>query len=180
MAMKKKAVFFTLTTILLLSILVFYPMLQQYKYVTKRTAAAEERIYALNKYIENLERDTERGLYISSFRALYALIEYISTTGKFLNETSPPFYSAVMNGTIYNKSYEVLQDSTLTAWIDKIKLKGSTFHINTNIEVNNITLYQKDPWAVTVGVNLTIQVSDDAETAFWNRNTYFETDIPIK
>lgn len=179
MAMNKKAMFFTLTAILLLSIFLFYPSSHQYNYLTKRTTTAEQRIYALNNYIKNLERDIERGLYISSFRALYALVEYIGSSEDFLNNTLNSFNSALMNGTINNESFIVLQDSTLSAWIAKVESEGNKLHINTKMKVNNINLYQKNPWIVAIGVNLTVNVSDNAGTAFWHRTAYVETNINI-
>lgn len=179
MAMNKKAMFFTLTAILLLSILIFYPTSYQYKYFTKRTMAAEQRIYAINNYVKNLERDTKRGVYISSFRALYALNDYITSSGEFLNDTKSSFYTAIINGTIHNESYVVLQNSTLTDWISKIEFEGTKLHINTEIWVNNITLYQEHPWFVTIGANLSLVVYDDAQTATWNRNTLFKVNVSI-
>ncbi len=177
MAMNKKSMFFTLTTLVLITILLFYPY--RNTYVFQRTYEAEKRIYALNNYIKNLERDIERGLYISSFRALYALTEEIASSGEFLNNTESDFYSAVMNGTINNKPFFILQDSTLQAWIAKVESEGNKLHINTRIEVNGIRLYQKNPWLVTFGANITLNISDNAETASWLRTTYVETNINI-
>lgn len=175
--MNKKSMFFTLTTLVLITILLFYPY--RNTYVFQRTYEAEKRIYALNNYIKNLERDIERGLYISSFRALYALTEEIASSGEFLNNTESDFYSAVMNGTINNKPFFILQDSTLQAWIAKVESEGNKLHINTRIEVNGIRLYQKNPWLVTFGANITLNISDNAETASWLRTTYVETNINI-
>lgn len=179
LAINKKAVFFTLTAILLVSLFIIFPSLYQFKEITQRTATAEQRIYAVNNYIKNLERDIERGLYISSYRAIYALIESISSSGEFLNDTYSSFNSALMNGTINNKSYIVMQDSTLSAWVTKVELEGTKLHVTTYININNVNLYQKNPWYVTVGVNISINVSDPSKTAVWNRRSYIETDIGI-
>ena len=178
----KKAMYFTLLTIAFLTIFIFIFVIHQYQRLSDDMLTIELRVDAMNDFIKNLNRDVERGLYISSYRALLSLEGYIISKGKFLNDTPNNFKEAVINGTLFGENLSLMKDDAVTFpdWINNIKGQSRKLNINAEIITRNVSLYQKDPWFITIGVNYTLIVNDTTAIASWTRQEYTETEISIE
>jgi len=178
----KKGMYFTILTIAFLTIFLFIFVAHNYHRLSDDMLAIEMRVDATNDFIKNLNRDVERGLYISSYRAILSLEGYIISKGKFLNDSELCLKEAMINGTLFGENLSLMKDdaTTLPDWINNIKRESRRLNINTEITVGNITVYQKDPWKITVGANYTLFVNDSAGLASWKRQEYTETDISIE
>lgn len=175
----KKAMYFTLMTVAFLLIFLFVFMIPSYKRLTQKTMAVEMRVDSMNDFIKDLERDTERGLYISSYRALLALQQYIIINGNFLDDTETRFIEAIMNGTVNSKNSSFMSASTFPLWVEKMKEEALKFNLDADITINNMDIYQNDPWHISIGANLTFFIRDATEIASWNREQYMETSVSI-
>ncbi|MBW2983809.1 hypothetical protein KY361_01735 [Candidatus Woesearchaeota archaeon] len=175
----KKGMYFTLMTIAFLIIFVFIFMIPGYKRLGEEMMVIEMRVDSMNDFIKDLERDTERGLYISSYRALLALEEYVIINGEFLDDTKSSFKEALLNGTVQGISSSLMMASTFPNWIEKIEGKASRFNIDANITVNNVSVYQDDPWNVKVSAYLIFSIKDATDIASWDREERTETSISI-
>ena len=167
--MNKKGMYFTLMTIAFLMIFLFVFMIPGYKRFGERMLVTEMRVDSMNDFIKDLERDTERGLYISSYRALLALEEYIIINGAFLNDVKSSFKEALLNGTVAGRNSSLMMDSTLSAWMEKIEAESLKFNIDVNITLNNVSIYQDDPWHVKVSAGMSFSIEDSTGIASWNR-----------
>ena len=175
----KKGMYFTLMTIIFLFIFLFVFSIPGYKRLGEKMLVTEMRVDSMNDFIKDIQRDTERGLYISSYRALMALEQYIITTGNFLNNTNQTFMEALLNGTVHNVSSSLMVASTFPNWIENIQTKALKFNIIVNITVHNVSIYQDDPWNVKVNSTITLFVRDSTGIASWVRNETIETSILI-
>ncbi len=175
----RKGMYFTLMTIAFLTIFIFIFMIPSYRRLGEKMTTIEMRVDSMNDFIKDLERDTERGLYISSFRALLSLEEYMIIRGEFIKDTQKSFKEALLNGTINNTNTTLMKLSTFPLWIEKIKEESQAFNIQTNITLHNIALYQNDPWYVSVSANITLFIKDTTDIASWNINEIINTSISI-
>lgn len=175
----KKGMYFTLMTIAFLSIFIFIFMIPGYKRLGKKMTSIEMRVDSMNDFIKDLKRDTARGLYISSFRALMALEAHIIQNGEFLEDIENSFKEAVLNGTVNNTNSSLMLLSTFPNWIENIQNKAIKLNINANITLHDVYILQNDPWHITVSANLTFSIRDITNIASWDINEIVNTSISI-
>lgn len=171
--------YFTLMTVAFLVIFVFVFAVPSYTRLSGKMMVTEMRIDSMNDFIKDLQRDTQRGLYISSYRALLTLQEYIIINGEFFNDTASRFMEALLNGTVNKMNSSLMSASTFPHWIKQVQEQALKLNIQANITINEVLLYQNDPWHVNVGANLTFFIKDVTDIASWNREEYIETSISI-
>jgi hypothetical protein len=179
-----KGMYFSLLTILFLVIFLFFFSVHIYRKNTDKMFAIESRITSMDSFLNDVNRDLERGLYISSFRAILSMQEYMTLYGVFFHDIQSDFFEAITNGTI-NGTHVSMMDSALesakiTDWIDNINEQAEQLNLVLNISIKNFSLYQNDPWHITVGINATLQLSDSAGLATWNKQLYIETVLGIE
>ncbi len=179
MEMNKKGLYFTLMTMFMLTLFLFYFRTGSYYKYREKMVVTENRINSLDNFIKSLERDATRGLYISSFRALISLEDYISAKGTFLDNFKERFIEALLNGTINNEKAELMEDSRFVDWINKISLEGEKLNLDVNITINNIDIYHKSPWSIIVEANLNLTVNDSLIDVYFKRNPIIRTEISI-
>ncbi|MBW2974549.1 hypothetical protein KY366_02425 [Candidatus Woesearchaeota archaeon] len=177
--MNKKGMFFTLMTTAFLIIFVFIFMVPGYRRFGERMVAIEMRVESMNDFIKDLKRDTSRGLYISSFRALMALEGHIIQEGEFLDDIEKSFREAVLNGTINNTNSTLMLFSTFPDWIENIQGKAEKFNIQANITLHDVYISQDDPWNIKVSGNLTFSIRDITNLASWDMNETINASISI-
>jgi len=180
MDLAKKSMFFTLIGIMLVTLfIVSYSVYVQYRYNNKMDVI-ETRVNTMNDFINSVEKDLERALYISSFRALVSLTNYISSNGTFLEDVESAFERILLNGTIVNESVEYLMyNQTMTDWVNRIIRLGRNIDIITQINISNVTITQRDAWHVTVGINVNISIEDLKHIAQWERKSRIEALVDI-
>ncbi|MBW2981022.1 hypothetical protein KY360_06420 [Candidatus Woesearchaeota archaeon] len=177
--MNKKGMYFTIITIAFLIIFIFIFMIPSYRRLGEKMTVIEMRVESMNDFLKDLKRDTERGLYISSYRALLALEEYIIINGVFLDETESSFKEALLNGTVKGINSSLMLASTFPNWVEKIEGKASKFNIYANLTINDVNVYQDDPWHVKISANMTFFIEDETGIASWDMEDYTETSISI-
>ena len=177
--MHKKSIFYTSAAIALtLVIIVIYSTYTTYKYSDKMEVIGT-RIETVNFFIKDVEKDLNKGAYISGFRAMLSFNQYITTNGSFLDSAKSRFKEVFLNGTIYGQPMSLMQDSTFTDWANKISAEANKIDINFNFTVNDVQLNQTDPWSVIVGLNITMNMKDKRNTSSWSRDRYLTTKISI-
>jgi hypothetical protein len=72
-----------------------------------------------------------------------------------------------------------MRSSTFLDWVNKIESESTKFNINTNITVNDIDVYQNNPWYVTVDANVSMLVSDFGNIASWNFTKIIGTSVEV-
>ncbi len=175
----KKGLFFTILTVLFLSIFLFYFTIGNLKRYSNQMVVIESRVNSMNDFVKSIERDVERGLYISSFRALLSISVYLANKDSFITNINGSFSEAVLNGTINQEVLPLMVNSTLNDWINSIKSQGGNLNLIVNINVSQLKVYQKDPWRVYSSINVTIDIIDSSALASWHRERLVETSVSI-
>lgn len=180
MALNKKSMFFTIIAIALISLVVFsFTIYTSYK-LRDKVMVTETRIYSMNSFIDDVEKDIERGLYISGFRALMSMEQYITDNGIFLYDINSRFKEAFLNGTINNSQMGLMNESTFINWTQRIKEQAIKLDIIVDFNINDVIIYQENPWTANIGLNVTLNVKDVKKTASWQRPLYITTNISIQ
>ncbi len=188
---------------MLFDLITVFLIYKEYSY-TDQQKVTENRITTINDFIRSIDTDSKRVIYISGFRALIAMEDYIAKTGRYLNgtinDTQNPenlfrcaFYYGTVNVSSTNCSngsvVDVLKNSTYSDYLNKLREIASTVGIDINITVPNITgvyFYQETPWQVIVNVTVQVNLSDrnlSCNTsqclARWNFNKAYSANISI-
>jgi len=180
MALNRKSMFFSITAIALISLVVFsFTIHTSYK-LRDKVMVTETRIYSMNSFIDDVEKDIERGLYISGFRSLMSMEQYITDNGIFLYNANSCFKEAFLNGTINNSQMGLMNESTFINWTQRIKEQAIKLDIIVDFDINNIIIYQENPWTVNIGLDVTLNLEDIRKTASWQRPFYITTNISIQ
>ena len=177
--MLKKAMFYTSAAIALtLVIIVIYGTYTSYKY-SDRMESIGTRIETVNFFIRNIEKDLNKGAYISGFRALLSFNQYITSNGSFLDNSNARFKELFLNGTLKQQPMPLMQGSTFTDWANKISVEADKIDIISNFTINDVQLNQTDPWSVTIGINITLNARDKRNTSSWVRERHLTTKVNI-
>lgn len=176
--MKKKGFIYMSVVLVFLAIMmsVFY---------TREVFSGEQadiitsRIKTMNSFVEDLSVDADRAGYISGFRALLSLEEYISTQGVFLTDVESSFKEAFYNGTIGNYTPMIMIASSFSEYIQRVNQKAGEVGINIIWEVTDLRLSQSDPWTVVVDIDSNITVNDARGLASWTFNKTLQSSVSI-
>ena len=166
---KKKGVLFTIIAISLLALSLFYISYSYSYHKRMGTIAISSRIDSMNNFVKDVEKDLRRELYISSFRTLLGLEEYIASQGRFLNNTEESFREVFLFGKLGNESISIMENTTFVNWTEKVRRRALELMINVNITLNNISINQSDPWSVDVSINTSVFIQDLNNLASWNK-----------
>ncbi len=180
MALNKKSMFFSIIAIALISLIVFSLTIYTSYKLRDKVMVTETRIYSMNSFIDDVEKDIERGLYISGFRALMSMEQYITDNGIFLNDVDSCFKEAFLNGTINNSQMGLMNKSTFINWTQRIKEQAIKLDIIVDFDINDVIIYQESPWATNIAINVSLDVEDLKKTASWQRPLYITTNISIQ
>ncbi len=175
----KKAVLFTVTAILLITIILYYFTLQTEYRLRNQAQTIETRVDTMNSFIHDIEKDIERGVYITGYRALLGIIQYETSNGVYVESITDAFFETFVNGTINNSYAGLLNNNTFINWTDKMKIQSDRIDIGLNFILNSLDVYHVDPWYINLDINLTILVTDKKQTASWTRDEFVSSRINI-
>lgn len=175
----KKGMFFTIIAVLLLGLAVFAVTLRTQYSFREHAYIIETRVLTMNSFIKDVNRDLERALFIASFRSFLAMQAYTSQNQTYLSSTNDAFTELVMNGTLFGNPMLFINDSHLTRWLEAINQEGNEIGVNISFSQVNVSLYQEDPWFVTIAMNVSFTVEDTKGLARWEVNASATTQINI-
>jgi len=179
MAMNKKAIVFTVISLVLLLLLFFSMNIDKTYSLRDKSFVIGERINTANHFINDVEKDIERGNFIATFRALLGIQQYITGEGKFLNDTQATFMEVLVNGTIDGVYLSVMNETELNVWISRIQYEANKIAIVLDYRINDARLYHTNPWTVTCDLNVTLNISDARGTASWSRDQLISSTVNI-
>jgi len=180
MAIGKKGIFYTLLAIVFILILLFFVKIKTETKPGEKIDLTRTRIETINQFVDGVEEDLQRALYISGFRSILAFNQYLlSSNGTFLNSTQDSFQEAILNGTVGGISDVLISGSTFYDWLQNVKEKGTNLNINLELENPELAAYQTDPWHVKLELNVTLSADDTMGIASWNRRSQIITTIDI-
>lgn len=179
--MNKKAVFFTLLVISILSLfLVSYTIYS----VAEDRESINKRIKTMNNFVFSMDKDISRKLYISGFRIIFLFNKKIVETGNYITNLNATFEEVFFNATFYGETDEdiqtLMEKSTFSGIQDSINENAKSINININMSNPNLSVSQEDPWNIKVSLKTDLLIEDKGRLALWNRTVVFNSYIPIK
>lgn len=166
MALNKRGIFFTLAAVtMVLFLILSLPMFLTQERSQKTPVLS--RIRAMNNFVKDVEKDLDRELRISGFRALLGMQEYVASNGNFLNNSREALKSALANGTIETEPLSIMQDSSLEDWAQKVRTQAANINVDLNVTLNSLEVYHTSPWSIEVRANVSFSVVDNANVASW-------------
>ncbi|MCK5283739.1 MAG: hypothetical protein KAK00_10140 [Nanoarchaeota archaeon] len=175
----KKAAFFTIISIVLVTSLIFFYTSSQKYSLEEQSKVIEIRILTMDSFIEDIEHDIERGLYISSMRSLIGMAEFMTKNGSFIPGFPASFNEIMLNGTIKGSIINITENATFGNWTKKIVDIGKKLNIDVEFSDLYLTPFHEDPWNVKVNVFGRINLTDRKEVASWCRDLNVTTTINI-
>lgn len=172
-------IFYSLTAIILLSFLMYALSTSTTYTYQQEMFVAKNRIQAMNTLLEDLERDMQRAVYITGFRALLAMQQDIVAEGEFFVDSSETLIEAFLNGTIHGVETELMTDSTFPDWTAKMQQEAEKGRLDLQFEILDMTVSQVEPWNVRVEVISRIMLTDNLGTAKWDTVKTVAGDVSI-
>lgn len=175
----KKAFVFTVIAIFIMFILTIIFFAENRYHYRQKEEPIESRIITMNTFIDDLYNDIGRAGYISTYRSLIALEDYMSKKGTFFNNLTDPFVEAFMYGTINNEEMSLMENTTFENYQTKVNNLARQINLNLTINATSVSLYHESPWTVTVAINLSIDIYDMKQIAEWHLNKTIYSTVPI-
>jgi len=176
----KKGVFYLLlSTLFIMIMIVVFLAYKEYNYTDKQKVV-ETRVLTINDFIKSIDTDSGRVIYISGFRALIALEDYV-THSRYLNDTEleERFRDAFYEGTVNGIPVYILTDSSYTDYLNRLRITANQLGLGIDINVTNVSLSQTTPWSVTVAVTTHININDTKGLAKWDFNKTYATNVSL-
>jgi hypothetical protein len=177
---KKGVIYLFLSSLFIIVMILVFLAYKQYSY-TDREKVVETRIMTINDFIKDIEFDSKRVIFISGFRSLIALEDYVATTGNYLNDNNTPdiFRMAFYNGTINGTAIDVLVNSSYKDYLSELQRIAARIGISVDINVTNVTLNQSSPWNVDVYVTTFVNITDNRGFAKWSFSKTYYTSVSL-
>ncbi len=183
MAIGKRALFFTLLSVVLVVVMIafFMPNYDTYSYMSK-VPTLKTRFVKANDFVSGLYGEVgTRVLAYSSYSALKALNEHIDATNRPLGNLRANFSEVVMNGTLNRANIPSMDNKTIQERFTELSRLGlSELGLRSNISISGIEIYQSEETGydrIGIAMNLTVQL--DAGIAEWNVTNPVNTTIDI-
>ncbi len=181
--MQRKAIFFTATSILIVSFILSafaYPTYVSQKY---EVDAIKTRVDVANNHVADLRNIyLPRTIRVSGYRALYALTDYVKSGGSISDEAdlNDLFKEVLLEGTISGVEQDIMSGYSLFEKLDEIQKKSSdALRLRTSFTKDydriKVKVYQSElTGPFSVGINVTINYTVNVIAAFWNKSEEIE------
>lgn len=133
----------------------------------------------MDRFIDDIEEDIKRGVYISGFRALVGIENNITLGGDYITDVNSKFSELFLNGTLDGVNSSIMLNNTFKDWMKKMEAEAVKTDIVINFTLNSISLSQDDPWNIRVDTNVYIDITDKRNTSHWSKEEEVITHIEI-
>ena len=175
--MNKKAYVFSVLAMLVIAIIFSLLVLRTEQ--AARSDSLQAHILSANTFLEQFEQDLPRAISITGYRSLLGLDQHVSSTGSFLNNFSASFQEIILNGTVNESSYEVMDDATLGVFQERMQDIAGQVGIGLDIQIISVSAKHTTPFdiLVTAQVQLVLQTRDASTQWNYTRNVSSEFSI---
>lgn len=177
--LNKKGIFFTIIAILLVSVMVSSTFFLTKSNYNKRSFVANSRVSSMNDFISSIEQDMERSMLISGYRSIISLQKHVAANATFISNFDSTFSEVFINGTVNGISEDLMIDSSINDWIDRINTESLKVNIIFNFYPTSVMVYHDTPWSVVVELNGYMNISDTNNLASWYFNKTFKKGFDI-
>ncbi len=140
------------------------------------------RIHTIDDFIEDLHSDMDRAAYISGFRAMIGVEEYLSTNGAFFDnqtELEETFRTVFVQGTVNGSQLDVMENSSFDDYLLRVQQQATYIGINVDVNITKVNITQNDPWILSVRFTGLFNISDQRLPLWWAYEQNFTTSVPI-
>ena len=161
----KKGIFFIAAAIVIITLL-----LTSYTVYTKvqERKTIQKRIETMNSFINSIEQDLERKLFIAGFRSLFTFENKIIETGVYISNINASFQEMFFNGTLNTQSQPIMLGATFSDIVNDMQTLGNKIAINVTLTNPKANIDQIDPWNVRIVLSGDFAVRDDGNLSSWN------------
>lgn len=179
MEIKKKGAFFTLTALVMVSILFLAAQVSFMDTTGMHASVIHDRISSIDYFVQDLERDIERGALVAAQRGLLGVQQQVTSEGYFLNDTNDALGEIIIDGT-YNGTYlSVMNDTELNSWLERINSQANKLSIEVDYDISNLTVEHLDPWHIEIDFTAKVNVSDMQGISTWERKKQITENLSI-
>ena len=161
----KKGVFFISVAIVIITLLLttytVYTKVQERKIIQKR-------IETMNSFINSIEQDLERKLFIAGFRSLFTFENKIIETGAYIGNVNASFQEMFFNGTFNGQSQSIMIGATLNDILNDMQTLGNKIAINLTLKNAQANLDQIDPWNIRITLQGNFTIRDNSNLSSWD------------
>ncbi len=168
-----------MTVLLLLVLLNVYFSAQKDVGYSKELQVTEQRLQELNRLITLVEKDSQIGLKIATFRAILALDENISQQSGHVNNFDETINELIINGTINNELQLFTENHSISDWENNTETLLEGIGAQTIFENTKVKLSQNNHWDVIAEYNSTLLVHDPFTNSNWIKNITTNITISI-
>ena len=165
MELNKRGIFFISIAIVIVTLLLtsytLYSKVQERKVIQKR-------IETMNSFINSIEQDLERKLFIAGFRSLFTFENKIIETGAYIGNVNASFQEMFFNGTLYAQNQPIMIGATFNDIVNDMQTLGDKIAISINLTNSTASLDQIDPWNVRIILRGNFTVRDNSNLSSWN------------
>jgi len=167
MAVNKRGMFFTILAMLLMGLFLLSFVLTTGRTYREEALVEGTRLEAMHNFVNDFERDIDRVLYITGFRAILAVEEYVINNGSFIQQPQTVILEALMSGTINNVTTLLMSNATFSQWLAKVEERAELMDITVATEIININALQRDAWHIDIDLNVSLNISDRKGSSGW-------------
>ncbi|MBI2657304.1 hypothetical protein HYX08_01265 [Candidatus Woesearchaeota archaeon] len=177
--MSKKGIFYTTAAIALTIVIITTYSSFSTNRLSDKMDVVQNRIETVNFFIKDVEKDIGKGVTIATFRTLLSFNQFIANNGTFIDDINERFRESFLNGTINHQQLSLMKDSTFTDWANKISAEADKVGIKFNFTIKDVQINHTDPWTISVGLNISLDIRDKRNTSYWVRDRYLTNTISI-
>lgn len=147
-----------------------------------RQQVIANRIHTMDDFVKDIDVDIDRAAFISGFRALLGVEEYLSQKGAFFNNLSTmeeAFRDVFLNGSYNSTSLAIMDNASFNDYLSKVSVQASSIGLIVSVNVTNVTLHQVSPWIIHVEFISDFNISNADEQFWWAYQKNFTTEVSI-
>ena len=190
----KKAFYFTLIVLFCIILLMLISFQVKREYTSE---GMKTRIITVNNFIKGTERDASRAVYISSYRTLVSVTDYVASKRSYVKGNvnghaitlNGVFADALFNGSLnyslgFPEAQGILTNTTLKDWQNRTQSLARATNLQLNFsEINPdelfVTQRPDDPWNLIISIPIQYNITDPISKVYWERNTQINTTLPL-
>ncbi len=175
--MNKKGVFFTLLAI---ALLVLFLVTYSFASVIKDRKPINRRIETMNSFVDSIEKDLPRQLYISGFRTIFLIEKEVLDTGSYVSNINATIDELFYNGSMNNVAEGLMIGANFSGIQGFLDSKAEKINAEVILENPSLKVTQDDPWNVKFSLTVDMLVVDNADLVSWNRTQTIDVFIPVE
>ena len=172
----KKGIFFISLVIVMLSLLF---ITYAFSTAVRERAITKKRIETMNGFLFSTEEDLRRQAYITGFRIVFILEDYIIQTGSYTNNLNDNINELAFNGTLNGEQQPILIQATVPEIISTLNQRADKLNIELQFSNTSFTISQSDPWNVDAVLTSDIIMKDKNNIALWSKQEKIIAKIPV-